>query len=216
MKSINISGIILAAGDGLRFGEKKQFINFHGKEIWRYVFDTAMDLLDEIVVVGVDFNGGKTRQESVRIGLDSIHGDKVIIFDAARPFVTGEQIKKIITEVIIYPSVSYAIRQTDTIYHNGVWARNELRALQVPQAFDAKLLRHAHQHAARFGATDDTILIFNTYGIKPKLLEGGQNLYKLTYPEDIKILEAIYKTGGQKNESSNHWWARRHRSGNRG
>ena len=36
--------------------------------------------------------------------------------------------------------------------------------------------------------------MFDTYGISPDFLEGGENLYKVTYPKDVAVLEEIYKT----------------------
>lgn len=33
----------------------------------------------------------------------------------------------------------------------------------------------------------------DVYGIKPTFLEGDDNLYKVTYPKDIAIIEEIYK-----------------------
>ena len=67
----NLAVIELAAGQGTRFGEKKQFVEFHGKPIWRHVYDKITDLVptDNIVVVGVDVQGGIVRSQSVINGL---------------------------------------------------------------------------------------------------------------------------------------------------
>ena len=191
------SGIILAAGDGLRFGEKKQFVKLKGKPIWKWSYDVAKKCLDEVVVVGVDFNGGNTRQESVKIGLEHITGDKVVIFDASRPLVTEEQVERIKEAVLKYDSVSYGMEPSDTIYScppifiYSDWSRKELIALQVPQAFDTKLLREAHLEYNNTNKTDDTILMYRAFRCSPKIIEGGINLYKLTYPEDLKIIKAL-------------------------
>lgn len=49
--------IVLAAGSGTRYKGKKQDIEFHGKPLWRYSYDTAMKVVGEkgIVCVGKDF-----------------------------------------------------------------------------------------------------------------------------------------------------------------
>jgi 2-C-methyl-D-erythritol 4-phosphate cytidylyltransferase len=193
MKSVKISGIILAAGNGIRFGGKKQFIKFHGKPIWKHSYDTAKAVLDEVVVVGVDFPGGKTRQKSVRIGLERVTGDKVVIFDAVRPLVTREQIELIVMKVIQYPSMTFYTKPTDTIYRGYTYEREDLKALQVPQAFDTELLKSAHAKTTLENATDDTSIMLNVHDILPHLIEGGRNLYKLTYAEDIFILNALYE-----------------------
>jgi len=186
------SGIILAAGDGLRFGKKKQFVKLKGKPIWKWSYDVAKKCLDEVVVVGVDFPGGRNRRESVRIGLEHITGDKVVIFDASRPLVTEEQVERIKEAVLEYPSVSFGITPSDTMFTLDYrWEREDLVALQVPQAFNTKMLKGAHKHNKRLKATDDTILIYKKYDIMPHIIEGGINLHKLTYPEDLKIIKAL-------------------------
>ena len=187
------SGIILAAGNGIRFGEKKQFIQLKEKPIWQWSYDIAKKCLDEVVVVGVDFKGGKTRQRSVRIGLEHITGDKVVIFDASRPLVTEEQVNKMKKALVKYKSVSFGIKPTDTIYNHFAgwsWGRKKLISLQVPQGFDAHLLKIAHRFKI-VNATDDTTLFYRKHFIKPKIIKGGINLYKLTYPEDLKIIKAL-------------------------
>lgn len=188
---MKISGIILAAGKGLRFGKKKQFVELKGKPIWKWSYDVAKKCLDEVVVVGVDFKGGKTRQESVKIGLEHITGEKVIIFDASRPLVTVKQVERIKKELTKNLSVSFGIRLDDTIYDNSFcWRREGLVALQVPQGFDTEMLKEAHKNI-NTNATDDTIVLYNEYRTYPVILKGGRNLHKLTYPEDLKIIEAL-------------------------
>jgi len=199
MKNYKYSGIILAAGEGLRFGKKKQFIKLKGKPIWKWSYDVAKKCLDEVVVVGVDFKGGKTRQESVRIGLEHITGDKVVIFDASRPLVTEEQVERIKKRITTCFSVSFGMEPSDTIFgyqgknNNYWWRREDLTALQVPQAFDTFTLKVAHSTQYIKNATDDTILMFLQYRIHPIIIEGGINLHKLTYPEDLKIIKALCK-----------------------
>lgn len=184
------SCIILAGGLGNRFGYKKQFIKWHEKEIWKYPYETATQVSDDVVVVGVDIPRGNTRQESVLNGLKKIKYDRVVILEAVRPLVTKDQIDFIAN--IDYPSISYAIKSTDTIiYKNKVLDRKHTYRLQVPQAFDRDMLLNAHRNTKYKNATDDTSLMEEYYGIKPKLIKGGTNLKKITYPEDLEILEVI-------------------------
>ena len=190
------SGIILAAGNGSRFGQKKQFIDFKGKPLWKWSYDTANKVLDEVVVVGVDCPGGKTRSESVDIGLELIKGNVVVIFDAARPLVTEKQIQIIAEAGWKHKSATFYMPLRDTIYREKVFDRCEYYrdgcvALQVPQAFRSGLLRVARKVTKDKNVHDDTILMANVYGIKPKLILGGPNLHKLTFKEDLKILEAL-------------------------
>lgn len=195
--------IILAGGSSTRMGGpiKKQFIQFHGKELWRYLYDTACEVLprNRIVVVGIDIPGGATRSESVKIGLDWIaqngECDRVVICEAARALVTLKQLK----EIINYNSQSccYVNPVVDTIIltDKTYLTRSDCRHLVSPQAFDFKLLYNAYRNCDLSEMrTDETRLMNDTYGIKPDFLEGGENLFKVTYPKDIVILEAIFSS----------------------
>ena len=191
MNTSHVSAIILAAGNGKRFGGKKQFIEFMGRPVWRWSYDTAANLIKDIVVVGINVKGGKSRQESVCIGLEKTKGKFVVIFDAARPLVTEKQVSQIIKTVEKYPSVSFGILPSDTIYENGEYKRSGLMALQVPQAFNRKMLLEAHRQTKIKDATDDTKIFLEVHGIKPKIIKGARNLHKLTVKEDLNILRML-------------------------
>ena len=93
----DVFAVILAGGSGTRFGgeTKKQFLMFHGKELWRHIYDTVSKVvpIDNIVVVGIDIPGGATRSGSVKNGLDWVNEKgncrKVLCLEAARALVTG-------------------------------------------------------------------------------------------------------------------------------
>lgn len=195
-----VAAIILAAGQGSRFGRQKQFLEFHGKPLYQHVYDTLCQIIPphHIVIVGVDIEGGATRCGSVKCGLDYLMTigdfDKVVICEAARCLVAKEQIEKIVeynSQSICYvnPVVDTVILK-DKTYIN----RDECLHLVSPQAFDFNLLYKAYQQADLGELrTDETRLMFETYGIKPDFLEGDENLYKVTYPKDIAVLESIYQ-----------------------
>jgi len=87
---MKVCAIILAAGKGTRFQGQKQFLEFHGKTLWKHLFDKVTEIIPKecIVVVGVDIKGGSTRSGSVKKGLEWIksHGgcEKVLVLEAAR------------------------------------------------------------------------------------------------------------------------------------
>ena len=67
--------IVLAAGFSTRYGgQKKQDLEFHGKQIWLWSYDTAKSVVgeDNIIAVGKDMPGGETRTKSVIIGLKAL------------------------------------------------------------------------------------------------------------------------------------------------
>lgn len=203
MKFTDVYAIILAGGNSTRYGGtvKKQFIMFHGKELWRHLYDTIVELLpkENVVVVGVDIAGGNTRPESVKKGLNWImeRGGcrKVICLEAARTLVTCKQLK----EIIEYDSKSccFVTPVVDTVVltNKTYLTRSECRHLVSPQAFDFQLLYKAYENCDLSEVrTDETRLMYDTYGIKPDFLEGSDNLFKVTYPKDIAVLEAIWKS----------------------
>lgn len=118
-KEYQIGAVIVAAGSGLRFGERKQFKKLGTKPLYLYSLQRFMDcdLIDEIVLVIPDdllktiFNevaklnfqikvvaGGKLRQDSVFSGVNvlSKQCEIVCVHDAARPFVSVDLIERAI------------------------------------------------------------------------------------------------------------------------
>ena len=200
MKKKDIAAIILAAGQGSRFNGKKQFLEFHGKPLYKHVYDTLCNIIPQtnIVIVGVDIEGGKTRNESVKIGLEHLNSinsfKKVVICEAARSLVTKHQIEQILE--IESNSICYVNPVVDTIILRDKTYINREDCLHLvsPQAFNFQLLYEAYKNADLDEIrTDETRLMFEVFGIKPDFLMGDDNLYKVTYPKDIAVLETIYQ-----------------------
>lgn len=191
------SAILLAAGKGTRYKGTKQDVIFHDKPLWRYAYETTLDVVGagNIVAVGKDIPGGETRTRSVLNGLEALpkDTDKVIIVEAARPMITRNQVKQLLDAQ--YPSVSFVRPLVNTvIYRNGTYInREELYDLLTPQAFDYKLLLEAYRSGKFNDMTDETRAMFEYYGIKPYFIETDSNLFKVTYPGDLDIIESIYQ-----------------------
>lgn len=189
--------ILLAAGKGNRYKEVKQDVVFHGVPLWKFVHKTVSGVVNEnrIVTVGKDIPGGETRTESVLNGLLALpeDTDRVVIVEAARPLVTGNQIQQLLEDE--NPSVSFVRPLVNTvIYRDGRYInREELYDLLTPQAFDYKLLSEAYKSGRFSDVTDETRIMFEFHGIKPHLIETNSNLFKVTYPGDLDIIESIYK-----------------------
>lgn len=196
------SAILLAAGKGARYKEAKQDVIFHEKALWRYAYETALEVVGEnnIVAVGKDIPGGETRTGSVLKGLEALpeNTSRVVIVEAARPMVTKNQILQLLNDQ--HPSVSYVRPLVNTvIYRDGTYInREELYDLLTPQAFDYKLLLDAYRSGKFNDMTDDTRAMFEYYGIRPHFIETNTNLFKVTYPGDLDIIELIYSN--QKKE----------------
>ena len=196
--------VILAAGKGERFNGRKQDLVFHGKPLWKHVYDKAAEANNNgnIIVVGKDVPGGNTRSSSVLKGLDALDHDtdKVIIMEAARPLVMVSQIKELIdidadSASFVMPLVNTPIGRDGTYYD-----RESFYDLLVPQVFNYIKLLSAYKTGKYADMTDETRVMYEEYNIKPVLIETGQNLFKVTYPRDISVLENIYNSLGGKND----------------
>ena len=137
-----VSAIILAAGSGSRFGEKKQFKKLNGKPIWVYSINTFIrsELVDELILVipndlleslkksqiFISLNkkdniklvsGGESRKDSVINGLKVVKeaNDIVCIHDAARPFIKTSYIKYSIDACSKFDGAIIAIPAVDTV-----------------------------------------------------------------------------------------------------
>lgn len=200
---MKFGAILLAAGSGTRYHGKKQDLIFHGKPIWRYAYETALSVVGDgnIIAVGKDIPGGITRTGSVMNGLSALPDDidRVVIVEAARPMVTKEQIIMILNDP--YPSSTFVRSLVNTvIFRDGTYVnRNELYDMLTPQAFDRKMLVEAYQSNRFNDMTDETRVMFEYHGIKPHFIETESNLFKITYPGDLEIIESIYKSQKDKN-----------------
>ncbi|KPV44197.1 IspD/TarI family cytidylyltransferase [Alicyclobacillus ferrooxydans] len=137
-----VYGVLLAAGSGSRFGEKKQYRQLAGLPVWRRSFDALIDAgVDEVWLVvpkedepdmvreAADLNGvhivvgGASRSESVQAALRSIGkgasvpGDTecVVIHDAARPFVSPKDVQAVIRDASQTGAALLGHACTDTV-----------------------------------------------------------------------------------------------------
>ena len=137
-----VSAIILAAGSGNRFGEKKQFKKLNEKPIWVYslnIFSRSECVNDLILVIPNDsletlkksqffkslnkenniklVSGGESRKDSVINGLKAVNkaNNIVCIHDAARPFIKTSYIKDSIDACSEFDGAIIAIPVVDTV-----------------------------------------------------------------------------------------------------
>jgi 2-C-methyl-D-erythritol 4-phosphate cytidylyltransferase len=189
--------IVLAAGQGSRFGARKQDLKVLDETLWEMVTRKASEVVnrDNIIVVGVDVEGGNTRSESVKIGIEKLapDTDRVIILESARPLVTVEQISRLLNDDS--ESSTYFIDLVDTVISkSGKYLnRKDHCNLQTPQAFNYRLLKQAYESNEFLDMTDETRVMFEHHLIKPSLLNGGINLMKVTYENDYHTLLNMLK-----------------------
>ena len=194
------AAIVLAGGQGTRYGQQKQFIVLNGKPLWQHVHDKVSKFVDEgdVCVVGVDIEGGATRSQSVINGLRYLKGrgeeySRLIVLEAARPLITNQQIQDILNDD--HPSCTFVLPLKSTvIMKDGTYLdRNQMWKMSTPVAFDFKKFYDAYMSGKYLDFTDDTRVMFEEYGVKPHFLLGGENLLKLTYQSDLPVLETLMK-----------------------
>jgi 2-C-methyl-D-erythritol 4-phosphate cytidylyltransferase len=141
---------------------------------------------------GEGVEGGSTRSESVRRGLEQVPVDATIVcvHDAARPFASTELFARVVERVAAgadaaIPGLPVAdtVKQVDA---DGVVVatpdRARLVAVQTPQAFRADVLRRAH--AAGGESTDDAALV-EAIGGRVVVVAGEAANRKLTLADDL-------------------------------
>jgi 2-C-methyl-D-erythritol 4-phosphate cytidylyltransferase / 2-C-methyl-D-erythritol 2,4-cyclodiphosphate synthase len=213
---MRIAAILVAAGTGSRYGAAtpKQFLKLCGKPVIRHAAEALAAEAELLLAVGdrepiesalealphlPPVPGGRTRQESVRAGLEALvaHApDIVLVHDAARPLVPRGTVPALLAALKEVPGAIPAIPVADTLKRgqDGHIAETIPRAglfrAQTPQAFRFAILLAAHRAASADGATDDAALL-EAAGMTVRLVAGAEDNIKLTYPEDLERLERI-------------------------
>lgn len=149
--------------------------------------------------------GGKERQDSVRIGLDTLSelkpraDDIVLVHNAANPLITNELISECIRAAQMHQASVAAYRVKDTIkrvQQDGkiveTLNRSELWGMQTPQCVQYELFVKAHAQALKEGfyGTDDVQLV-ERLKVQPVVVDCGYENIKITTPEDLPFAEKI-------------------------
>ena len=213
--------IYLAAGTGARMKEviPKQFLTILGKPI----IVCALEMLESSPLVDTVYityhpeykklyenvlrnyniancqlvSGGSTRQESVANALEKVGTDRVLVHEAARPFITVDFIEYLTTfdDDAVVPTIpiSFTVSEGQE-YMERELVRSHLHNVQLPQIFSTDVLRSSHAKALKEGytATEDGILVFRA-GKKVRFVEGLENNIKITTPLDIIIAEHMFR-----------------------
>ena len=142
--------------------------------------------------------GGETRAESVRAGVAEVAEDAtvVLVHDAARPALAEEVLERVLTALNEgWEGVVPALPVADTIkrVRSGqvveTLPRDELVAVQTPQAFLAPVLREALAGDLA-GATDCAALV-EARGGRVATVPGDPRLLKVTDADDLALVEAL-------------------------
>ena len=211
------AALVLAGGSGSRFGSEipKQYLALGSRTVLRRAAEAFArhPAIDHVRVViraedrarydaafaGLDVLppavGGATRQDSARLGLESLGPlapDRVLIHDGARPFVDAALIDRTLAALDGAPAAVPALPVSDTLKRaradratvaetvdrSGLW-----RA-QTPQAFRYGDILAAHRAAAGASLTDDAMVAEHA-GLSVALVMGSEDNVKITTQSDL-------------------------------
>ena len=226
MKNRSCVALIVAAGRGRRFGDgtPKQYLDLGGRPVLQHALATfavhigvdavrvvihAEDReLYDIAATGLNLlepvTGGSTRQESVRLGLESLAAsayDTVLIHDGARPFVDAGTITRVINALAQSPGAIAALPVNDTLKMAVAGSvmrvastveRTNLWQAQTPQGFHFSEILAAHRVATGNALTDDAA-VAERAGLLVQLVEGSRDNVKITTVADLSHARRRYE-----------------------
>jgi 2-C-methyl-D-erythritol 4-phosphate cytidylyltransferase len=148
--------------------------------------------------------GGATRAASVTNGLYELQRvgataqDWVLVHDAARCLITPALIDSLI-DACAQDEVGgiLAVRLPDTLKREEdgrvaeTLERDDKWLAQTPQMFRIGMLMHALERAG--GQATDEATAVEGLGHRPLLVPGGGQNFKVTYPDDFALAEAVLK-----------------------
>ncbi|MCM2252621.1 MAG: 2-C-methyl-D-erythritol 4-phosphate cytidylyltransferase [Ramlibacter sp.] len=148
--------------------------------------------------------GGPTRAASVANGLYELtrvgatHQDWVLVHDAARCLITPKQIDSLI-DACAHDEVGGLLAQklSDTLKREeggrvaATLERDDKWLAQTPQMFRIGLLMQALERAG--GQATDEASAVEALGHRPLLVPGATQNFKVTFPDDFALAEAVLK-----------------------
>jgi 2-C-methyl-D-erythritol 4-phosphate cytidylyltransferase len=148
-------------------------------------------------------HGGDTRQQSVANALAQVDPttEIVLVHDAVRPFVTPEQLDRVIAEARGRGAAILGIPAIDTVKEvkraslpedvaliNATIPRERIVLAQTPQAFSYPLLRDAFRKAQQDGVTaSDESALVERFGHDVFVVLGSERNIKITRPADMDL-----------------------------
>lgn len=143
--------------------------------------------------------GGETRWHSVKNALDSIDDpadvDVIAVHDGVRPLASVSLINRVVEAArrdgaaIPVVTLNDSVRQVTGDCSHAL-DRSTLRAVQTPQAFDARLLLDAYQQPFESTFTDDASVV-ERMGHAVTLVDGDPTNLKITRPMDLALAEYL-------------------------
>ena len=220
---MTFSAVIVAGGSGARAGPggAKQWRDLGGKAVLRWSAEALLAAGAKTLIVVIPegdetkatsalgglagwrtVTGGATRADSTLAGLTAVDGpddEIVLIHDAARPFLRQNTIHALIAALQGGDGAIPALPAADTLKREGARGaitvpRDGIWQAQTPQAFRLGPLRAAYAAWPQGEEPTDEAGIVERFGGRVALIPGDPRLFKLTYPEDFEMAQALCGT----------------------
>lgn len=170
--------------------------------------DDIASLKDKVAKAGLGrparvVHGGDTRQQSVANALAQVDPatEIVLVHDAVRPFVTREQIERVIAEARARGAAILGIPAIDTVKEvkraslpqdvaliSATIPRERIVLAQTPQVFSYPLLRDAFRKAQEDDASaSDEAAVVERFGHDVFVVLGSERNLKITRPSDMDL-----------------------------
>jgi 2-C-methyl-D-erythritol 4-phosphate cytidylyltransferase / 2-C-methyl-D-erythritol 2,4-cyclodiphosphate synthase len=219
---MSIAAVIVAAGSGFRAGGEmpkqyqliggrpviwwtcKAFLDHPGISHVQAVIGADHEKLFKTATAGLDIAppivGGSSRQDSCRIGIAAcVHHEKILIHDAARPFVSADLISQIIAGLDQSGGVIPGISVADTMKFapggliEHTVNRQSLWSVQTPQGFHTQEILGAHVQAQtqKLEELTDDASVAEKFGIQVRIIAGQRENHKLTTASDIAMADRM-------------------------
>lgn len=213
----SISLILLAGGKGVRMGSAipKQFLPLNKKPIVLYSYEIFLSIsaISEIIVVcGSSYisffekpshlplsfaSPGDTRQASLFSGAAKVSSKTthLLIHDAARPFVTKEEVEKLLAEGLLYPAATLASPMTYTVKEvdpfllvTKTLTREKLYQIHTPQLIRKDILQKGQKKVEEENLSiSDDVSLAEILALPVKIVIGSSKNLKITTKEDLLI-----------------------------
>lgn len=203
--------ILVAAGEGRRFGGPKAFVDLEGMSLLERAAAPFVAFRDRVVVLRREdaararlagwkvVEGGERRRDSVENGLRALDPDTttVLVHDAARPLASPALVARVLEAAGRHTAVVPAVPLVDTVKRvKGsvvleTLDRSQLVGVQTPQAFRTDLLKRA-LGKDRGDATDEAALV-EGLGEPVATVAGDPLNLKVTTREDLDLLRALLR-----------------------
>jgi 2-C-methyl-D-erythritol 4-phosphate cytidylyltransferase len=207
---VGVWGLVLAAGNGTRFGGAKQFARVHGHRLVDRVVELVWTCCNGLVLVlpeGVAWDGpavstvvrgDRTRSGSVRAGLAALPeaAEIVVIHDPAHPLAPIGLFEAVIEAVRNGADAAAPAQPVDEPLKRSdasgrvleTVARHDTFLIQTPHAFRAPVLRAVHAEGPE--ASEDTELVERRGG-SVVLVPGDPRNLHVTAPEHLAIVAEL-------------------------